>query len=207
MAARAAQSSRGSPARSRRRVPWCSRGLTPPRLWLSECTQPRPFWKAIAPCIDALIMCRRAPRSWPSRVARSMCTQPRARPSSAMPSAGGLNGAAMKVSMQCARVSGQRAGMGGRDRHALGEVDAGAAAHRDQPVAARLPVDLDRGAHAGAGRDLDLDEVEDERHPRTPGSPRTGRSTGLPARHPRIRRARAPAGAGPARSGRPPPCR
>ena len=36
-------------------VPWCSRGSTPPRLWLSECTQPRPFWKAIAPCIEALI--------------------------------------------------------------------------------------------------------------------------------------------------------
>ena len=25
------------------RVPWCRRGSTPPRLWLSECTHPRPF--------------------------------------------------------------------------------------------------------------------------------------------------------------------
>lgn len=24
-------------------VPWCRRGFTPPRLWLSECTAPRPF--------------------------------------------------------------------------------------------------------------------------------------------------------------------
>ncbi len=44
-------------------VPWCKRGFTPPRLWLRLCTQPRPFWKAIAPCMLALIMFRRASRS------------------------------------------------------------------------------------------------------------------------------------------------
>ena len=44
-------------------VPWCSLGSTPPRLWLRECTQPRPFWKAIAPCMLALIMAQRASRS------------------------------------------------------------------------------------------------------------------------------------------------
>ena len=86
-------------------VPWCSRGSTPPRLWLSECTQPSPFWKASAPCMLALIMFQRASMSLPSRVARSMCAQPRARPSSAMPSAGGLTAGAMKVSMQCAIAS------------------------------------------------------------------------------------------------------
>ena len=52
-------------------VPWCSRGLTPPRLCDSECTQPSPFWKAIAPCMLALIMAQRAWRSLPSRTARS----------------------------------------------------------------------------------------------------------------------------------------
>ena len=56
-------------------VPWCSFGLTPPRLWLRLCTQPRPFWNAIAPCMLALIMFKRASRSLPSRVARSMCAQ------------------------------------------------------------------------------------------------------------------------------------
>ena len=86
-------------------VPWCSRGFTPPRLWLRLCTQPRPFWNAMAPCIDALIMCLRASRWVPSRVAASMWAQPRVRPSSAMPSAGGLKGGAMKVSMQCAIAS------------------------------------------------------------------------------------------------------
>ena len=54
-------------------VPWCSRGSTPPRLWLRLCTQPSPFWNAIAPCMLALIMFQRASRSLPSRVARSMC--------------------------------------------------------------------------------------------------------------------------------------
>ncbi len=86
-------------------VPWCSLGFTPPSEWLSECTQPSPFWKASAPCTDVLIIISRASRSWPSRVARSMCAQPRASPSSAMPSAGGLKGGAMKVSMQCASAS------------------------------------------------------------------------------------------------------
>ena len=50
-------------------------------------------------------MLRRASRSWPSRVARSMWDQPRSSPSSAMPSAGGLKAAAMKVSMQWAIAS------------------------------------------------------------------------------------------------------
>jgi hypothetical protein len=86
-------------------VPWCNRGFTPPRLWLSECTQPRPFWKAIAPCIEALSICQRASRLAPSRVARSMWAQPRCKPSRAMPSAGGLTAGAMKVSMQCAIAS------------------------------------------------------------------------------------------------------
>ena len=86
-------------------VPWCRRGFTPPRLWLRLCTQPRPFWKAMAPCMLALISWRRASASWPLRVARSMWAQPRVRPSSAMPSAGGLKAAAMKVSMQWAMAS------------------------------------------------------------------------------------------------------
>jgi len=55
--------------------------------------------------MDALIMFRRASRSLPSRVARSMCAQARSRPSSAMPSAGGLKAGAMKVSMQWAIAS------------------------------------------------------------------------------------------------------
>ena len=50
-------------------------------------------------------MFSRASRSWPLAVARSMCAQPRCRPSSAMPSAGGLKAGAMKVSMQCAIAS------------------------------------------------------------------------------------------------------
>lgn len=79
--------------------------VDPPRLWLSECTQPRPFWKAMAPCIDALMRFRRASRSLPSLVARSMWAQARSRPSRPMPSAGGLNAADMKVSMQCAMAS------------------------------------------------------------------------------------------------------
>jgi hypothetical protein len=59
-------------------VPWCSRGFTPPRLWLSECTQPKPFWKAMAPCMLALIICSSGPPGrCRSRVARSMCAQPR----------------------------------------------------------------------------------------------------------------------------------
>ena len=85
-------------------VPWCRRGFTPPRLWLSECTAPA-LWKAMAPCMLALIMFRRASRSLPLRVAFSMAAQPRSRPSSAMPSAGGLKAANMKVSMQCAMAS------------------------------------------------------------------------------------------------------
>src|SRR6185369_10126188 len=40
-----------------------------------------------------------------ARVARSMCDQARSRPSSAMPSAGGLTAGAMNVSMQCATAS------------------------------------------------------------------------------------------------------
>ena len=87
------------------KVPWCRRGSTPPRLWLSEWTQPRPFWNAIAPSIEALIRLNRASRSLPLRVARSMLAQPRSSPSSAMPSAGGLIAADMKVSMQCAMAS------------------------------------------------------------------------------------------------------
>ena len=87
------------------KVPWCRRGLTPPRLWLSECTQPKPFWNAMAPCMLALIMFQRASRSAPLAVARAICAQPRARPSRPMPSAGGLMAGAIKVSMQCAIAS------------------------------------------------------------------------------------------------------
>ncbi len=50
-------------------------------------------------------MLSRASRSAPSRVARSMWAQARSRPSSAMPSAGGLKAGARKVSMQCAMAS------------------------------------------------------------------------------------------------------
>jgi hypothetical protein len=50
-------------------------------------------------------MFSRASRSLPSRVARSMKFQARSRPSSAMPSAGGLKAGAMKVSMQWATAS------------------------------------------------------------------------------------------------------
>ena len=47
-----------------------------------------------------------APRGRPGvEVARSIWPQPRRRPSSAMPSAGGLKAGAMKVSMQCAMAS------------------------------------------------------------------------------------------------------
>ena len=53
----------------------------------------------------ALIMWKRASRSLPSRVARSMWAQARSRPSRAMPSAGGLTAGAMNVSMQCAIAS------------------------------------------------------------------------------------------------------
>ena len=86
-------------------VPWCRRGAMPPSEWLRLCTQPRPFWNASAPCIEALIMFRRASRSPGVAVARSMWRQARRRPSSAMPSAGGLKAGAMKVSMQCAIAS------------------------------------------------------------------------------------------------------
>ena len=47
-------------------------------------------------------MLRRASRSHGAAVARSMCPQPRHRPSSAMPSAGGLKAGERNVSMQCA---------------------------------------------------------------------------------------------------------
>ena len=30
-------------------VPWCRRGFTPPRLWLSECTAPNPEWVRTLP--------------------------------------------------------------------------------------------------------------------------------------------------------------
>ena len=50
-------------------------------------------------------MFSRAVRSPGSRVARSIWRQARHRPSSAMPSAGGLNAGAMNVSMQCAMAS------------------------------------------------------------------------------------------------------
>ena len=53
----------------------------------------------------ALIMLKRASRSLPSRVARSMLDQARSRPSRAMPSAGGLTAGAMNVSMQWAIAS------------------------------------------------------------------------------------------------------
>ena len=49
--------------------------------------------------------CMRASLSWPFRVARSMWAQARCKPSKPMPSAGGLKGAAMKVSMQWAMAS------------------------------------------------------------------------------------------------------
>ena len=86
-------------------VPWCSLGISPPSAWLSECTQPSPFWKASAPMVLAAIMSSRASRSSGCVVARSIWRQPRRRPSSAMPSAGGLKAADMKVSMQCAIAS------------------------------------------------------------------------------------------------------
>ncbi len=67
-------------------------------------------------------MFRRASRSEPSFVARSMWAQARSRPSSAMPSAGGLKAADMKVSMQWAMASMPVAAvrMGGRPRVSSG---------------------------------------------------------------------------------------
>ena len=59
----------------------------------------------MAPWMLAAIMFRRASRSLPSCVARSMWAQPRRRPSSAMPSAGGLKAGAMNTSMQWAMAS------------------------------------------------------------------------------------------------------
>src|SRR5450830_1493060 len=136
----------------------------PPSEWLRLCTQPRPFWNAIAPCIDALIMFRRASRSCGSLVARSICAQARHKPSSAIPSAGGLKDGAMKVSRQCAiasmpvaaviiagrfRVSSgsQIAKRGTAYGHALGEVDRRTAAHGDDAVTDTVAEHLDRSAH------------------------------------------------------------
>ena len=136
----------------------------PPRLWLRLCTQPRPFWNAIAPCMLALIMLQRASRSLPSRVARSMCAQARSRPSSAMPSAGGLTAGAMKVSMQCAIASMPVAAVsaGGRPsvssgsqiavlRHQVPAVEAELAAVVDDDD--RAARDLAAGAGGGRHRD------------------------------------------------------
>ena len=42
--------------------PWCM-SVAVPRAWARECTTRRPFWKAIAPIIDATSMAPRASRS------------------------------------------------------------------------------------------------------------------------------------------------
>ena len=94
----------------------------------------------------------------PSRVARSMCAQPRARPSSAMPSAGGLKAGAMKVSMQCAIASMPVAAVssGGRPSVSSGSQMAALGSRCQRMEAELAPVvdDHDRAARdlaAGAG--------------------------------------------------------
>ena len=65
--------------------PWC-RSATVPSAWAQLCTGPSPFWKAIAPIIEAINIEPRASRSSGVATARARLAAPRRSPSSAIPS-------------------------------------------------------------------------------------------------------------------------
>src|SRR3712207_6324748 len=93
----------------------------------------------MAPSIEALIMLSLASRSPGSCVARSIWAQPRANPSSAIPSAGGLNAGARKVSMQWDGVHACRSREERRQAHSQLWVANGRSWHQVWGQQAELP--------------------------------------------------------------------
>ena len=68
--------------------PWCM-STTAPSACAQACTEPRSFWKAMAPIIELIIMSARACRFAGSLTAVTSARAPTRKPSSAMPSHSG----------------------------------------------------------------------------------------------------------------------